>query len=54
MLEWKGAHEHCKSICLVQVFKDHTNLKYSWFSKAELYSYEEEGKAQVLAKGKFA
>ena len=46
--------EHCKSIWLAQVFKDRADLEYSLFSKAELYSHEEEGKAQVLAKGKFA
>lgn len=46
--------ERCKSIWLVQVFKGHADRKYLLFSKAELYSREEEGKAQVLAKGKFA
>lgn len=37
----------------MQVFKDHADRKYILFSKAELY-YHEEGKAQVLAKGKLA
>lgn len=45
--------EHCESIWLMQVFKDHADRKYILFSKAELY-YHEEGKAQVLAKGKLA
>lgn len=54
MLEWKGVHKHCKSVWLVQVFKDHASLKYSLFSKAERYSHEEEEKAKVLADGKLA
>lgn len=50
----KMHEEHCKSIWLVKVFKDHADCKYLLFSKAELYSHEEEGKAQVLGKGKLA
>lgn len=38
----------------MQVFKDHDDLRYALFSKAELHSHAEEGKAQVLAKVKFA
>lgn len=38
----------------MQVFKDHADHNCSLFSKAEIYSHEKEGKAQVLARGKFA
>lgn len=49
---WDGKlhKEPCKSIWLGQVFNDHADLKYSLFSKAKLYTHEEEGRARSYLK----